>query len=517
MKKAAILCLCLSLNASELKLTYDGATIAANVSSAVEVYGTQDFSRWRMEARFTNSSPLRSTNRFFKARIVPPPAVLSVTAVATNTLVFLSGTATVPLSEIVAIAGSLSVTGFMTRQFLDPSRPLVRSCLWIVPAFNWEGGTIAIHCVDINGNPVSTNVIPSQYFSAPLVVNYPDGPVIGTTVRVSGFCENEHALVYVDTGISLYPATIRHGVFTSPAIPIQQTNRWFVHYMLDEETVVPLSFTRSPISVNYSVDNYTWMYGERGVVLRGTISDPSFDLWIGTNFISTTNGQWQIRIPPPGSMIRFRVQPKASSIPVPTATGCDPSGIGDLVFATSLIGSTTYQVPGLQLKKTVLTEYRGYNETNRITFRKIEGKKDCMITYQGYGEWLDWDDDNGDCGGQGYRTLFPQKYISSHEDCTKDDSYADGTRSSCRLYIGGQPGERFKAEISLVVWPGYRMGNQLGFSDSVFPDDWKVGGSKTPFSLEVDAGQFVDVSPSMPVMGTGFFIYDIALRKEILP
>lgn len=514
--KAIALCLCLSLNASELRLTYDGATVAVNVAEPVEVYGTQDFSRWKLESRFTNSSPLRTTNRFFKARIVPPPASLSVVAVATNTLVFLSDTATAPIAQIVATAGSLSSTGFMTRQFLDPTRPIVRSCSWIVPPFNWNGGSISIRCVDINDNPVSTNVTPLQYFSAPIVVDYPNGTVIGDTVRVSGFCESDKALVYVDTGTGIYIATVRRGTFITSPIPVQPVNNWSVHYSLGDEISIPLAFNRSPISVNYSVSDYTFLYGERGIVLRGTISDAAYDLWIGTNFVSTTNGQWQIRIPPPGSMIRIKVQPKSSMVPF-RAEAMNSFNLGDLVYSTSLIGSSTYRNPKENLCKVVLTEYRGYDKTNRITFRKVEGKQDCMLSYQGYGEWLDWFEESGDCGGQAFRTLFPRKYISSHEDCERNDSYADSTSSTCMLYIGGDAGEHFRAEIGIIIWPGYRMGNQLGFGDAYIPEDWKLGGNKMPMEMEVESGQFIDVTPAMPIMGQGFYTYDVTLRKELIP
>jgi hypothetical protein len=526
MKILALIFLCTNLCANDLRLFYSLDSISSSLTNtAIELYATSNFKNWKFVATFTNSMQVSATNQFIKARVRPPPPVIVISQHCTGTSARIFGTSTRPISKLWLTNGCSTVEGTMTRQYLDNFSSSV--CDWEFPIFSTEGGAAYLKFVDIDRNIVTTNTEIFCTQDVPITTEFPTSglSVVGNRIPVSGSVDRMNSLVWVNTGTAVYMATVRNGKFITEDIPIALSNYWSIHCISDYygETVETVSFTKSQVTTTYTVENFTQFYGERGIVVSGTISDASYDIVIGTNRITTVNGTWRARIiPPEKGLLRFRVIPKSQSVVYnPSHDGLWAMDYPSFSYASAQTLSINYY--SAAVSRTAMSSFNGWDKTNRVFSRIVDRHRDCSVTYSGIGEYLPLIEEVGPgCSAPPDRALYPSKYIGNLcDDGVSADSLGIAGSSVSRFNVGGVPSDdRYhKVTVDLALFRvSARYEDEVWFSEQpVSSKGWKIGGQECPWVFTAHSQLEFDCTPTMPVMDTDFYYYEVVVSKEPIP
>jgi hypothetical protein len=258
------------------------------------------------------------------------------------------------------------------------------------------------------------------------------------------------------------------------------------------------------------MENWTKVYGERGIVLRGTISDPAYDVMVGTNVISTTNGNWQIKITPPeGGMFPFSVKPKMG-MQSTSASGVEFIDVGMTSYCYSEVMSYNYYATGKT--NTLMSSFLGWDEHNSLWYRRLNGRSDCTILYKGMGEHLLLDSES-DCASPPYRALYPNTYMGNYFDGV----IGCNVNSSLKLNLGGNPNDttKYRVVVDLVLYGIFRKDeDETWLTESPITNDgWRVAGNSLPWVFEAYSGLQMDATPTPPPFYNGWAYYDISINK----
>ena len=442
--------LCESLCASDFKLSLENGIIGSNLPDIpIDLYASANLKDWKLVRTFTNSTRSSGSN-YFRARVRPNPPDIRVQTTTRGTLASFSGTSSQPLASIWATNGAQVAQGRVVRRHLESGM-----VDWVLPTVNADGGQVQLRFEDLDRNVVLTNVIVACSTVNPVEVTFPvnASTVVGNECPVTGLVDRNDSIVWVDTGTRVYMAAVREGKFVTGKIPVKASNHWEIHCLSDiyDEVVEEISFTRSPVTISYTIENWTKVYGERGIVLSGTISDPAYDVMVGTNIISTTNGNWQIKIPPPeGGILPFSVKPKMG-LQSTSAEGMEFIDVGMTSYCYSEVMSYNYYATGKT--NTIMSSFLGWDEHNSLWYRRMKGRDDCTILYKGMGEHLTLDGES-DCASPPYRALYPNTYMGNYFDGV----IGCNVQSTLKLNLGGNPNDttKYRVVVDLVLYGIFR-------------------------------------------------------------
>lgn len=501
--------LCESLCASDFKLSLENGIIGSNLpDTPIDLYASSDLRGWKLVRSFTNSTKVSGSN-YFRARVRPLPPDIRVETTVRGTLASLSGTSSQPLASIWATNGAGVTQGRVVRRHLDTG-----VVDWVLTPLNADGGQLQLRFEDLDKNVVLTNVVIACSAVNPVEVTFPvnGSAVVGNECLVTGIVDRNDSLVWVDTGIAVYMAVVREGRFVTGKIPVKANNRWEIHCLSDiyDEVVEVVSFTKSPVTISYTVENWTKVYGERGISLRGTVSDLAYDVVVGTNVISTTNGNWQIKIiPPENGMLPFSVKPKLG-MQSTSASGLEFIDIGMVSYCYSEVMSYNYYAK--DHTNTLMSSFCGWDEHNSIWYRRKNRQDDCTILYKGIGEYLLLDGES-DCASPQHRALYPNTYMGNYFDGV----IGCNVQSSLKINLGGDPNDttKYRVVVDLVLYGIYRKDEDETWltEEPISNEGWRVGGSETPWVFEAYSGLQVDASPTPPPFSKDWVYYDISVEK----
>ena len=502
--------LCESLCASDFKLSLENGIIGSNLpDTPIDLYASSDLRGWKLVRSFTNSTKVSGSN-YFRARVRPTPPDIRVSTTTRGTLASISGTASQPLASIWATNGAKVAQGRVVRRHLDTG-----VVDWVLTPLNADGGQVQLRFEDLDRNVVLTNVVIGCSVVNPMKITFPanGSAVVGNECLVTGIVDRNDSIVWVDTGIEVYMAVVREGRFVTGKIPVKASNHWEIHCLSDiyDEVVEEVSFTKSPVTISYTVENWTKIYGERGIVLRGTISDPAYDVMVGTNHITTTNGHWNIKIPPPeNGLLPFSVKPKMG-FQSTSAGGVDFIDMGMTSYCYAEIQSYNYY--GRDKTNTVLSQFNGWDKFNRLSSRRIDRYGDCMILFSGMGEYLAKNPE-GNCDGPVVRALFPNSYMGDYFDGIMGCK----TTSTLMFNLGGSAADqtKYRVIIDLVLYGVYRKeGDEVWFTEHAIDNaGWTVAGNSLPWTFEAYSQIEFDATPTPKPFDSNWYYYDLSIQKE---
>ena len=501
--------ICESLCASDFKLSLENGIIGSNLpDTPIDLYASSDLRGWKLVRSFTNSTRSSGSN-YFRARVRPLPPALCVETTVRGTLASLSGTASKPLASIWATNGVGVAQGRIVRRHLDTG-----VVDWVLTPLNADGGQLHLRFEDLDRNVVLTNVVIACSAVSPVEVTFPSNgsSVVGNECLVTGTVDRNDSIVWVDTGTSVYMAVVREGKFVTGKIPVKANNHWEIHCLSDiyDEAVEEVTFTKSPVTISYTVENWTKIYGERGIILKGMVSDPAYDVVMGTNHITTTNGNWQIKIiPPEGGMLPFSVKPKLG-MQSTSASGLDLIVMDMTSYCYSEV--MTYNYYGKNCTNTIQSSFIGWDSVNRVASRTIHGRDDCSVAFTGIGDYLILEPE-GDCAAPATRTLYPNTYMGNYWDGVMGCSVS----STMKVNLGGSSYDqtRYRIVVDLVLYGVYRtVEDETWLTENPIPNEgWRVGGNSLPFVFEAYNLQEVDCTPTPPPFSGAWCYYDLSISK----
>lgn len=278
-----------------------------------------------------------------------------------------------------------------------------------------------------------------------------------------------------------------------------------------------LAFSRSAVTIVYQIKNLTPSYGECGIYLSGGISDWNYDLVVAGKTVVTTNGFWQVMIPPPANgVIPFSVLPKYGRTSALPESGTIEFDSEPFAFAYAETVSRTFT--NATHNNIIMSRFAGYDRTNSLLLRYKQGR-DCTLEFSGLGSCLSWVDTPESCGRYGNRGLWPNSSISEFDDVTDVDRMANQSMSGCGIYTGGRAGDgkAYNVKLNMVLMRmNLRFEDECWFEQVPTSHGWHISNHEDGWAFLSTSGQRVDATATMPVFGKGWYQYGYVIEKQAL-
>ena len=341
--KSIIFLLCQTLVAGEFRLVHEaGRLVTEGVEGAVQLFTSSNLKDWRLEREFTGSTSSAISQPFARAIAKPaPPRITASVEVSGSKATIRAKTSSHTVSAYAGqIQGAVVRHEFSTKGIVGTE--------WKIGPWNPSSSNVTCTFSDPYGQTVSTNItITFRGFKNPITVEYPlqGMSVVGDNIIVFGDLDRVNSTAWIEANQSSWPCAVVNGSFISPKIPIKASNLWKVRCVSDkgDNVGMDLAFSKSPVTITYSIANLTRTYGTCGISVSGGISDWNYDLMIGDKLVVTTNGYWRIMIPPPEhGVIPFSVLPKQGPQSMNQSGGVIPVELQPFVYTYAENVSRTY-------------------------------------------------------------------------------------------------------------------------------------------------------------------------------